>query len=254
MQQAPSDLPPSSASSSQSSRNRLKKGRSPSLPSSTTKSNPTALHHRTPTLPSPAASSRTSIDSIALGNSRAARNNHQDTYLQEPQFTPTSKIPTDLLGQRFDSAAIISNLDAVQYPSHEAPPPRLQPIPQLVTQHSDITASRPTQPVHTRSASSTITLANPEVRLSQSLAATGRRMEDIASPHGELGGRSPRQRLSDEVKDTKALKKKSGFSTFMNTLVGTPRRPAISAPENPVHVTHVGYDQETGEFTVCVLK
>ena len=46
------------------------------------------------------------------------------------------------------------------------------------------------------------------------------------------------------------LKKKSGFSSFMNNLVGTPRKPTISAPENPVHVTHVGYDQETGEFTV----
>jgi hypothetical protein len=36
----------------------------------------------------------------------------------------------------------------------------------------------------------------------------------------------------------------------MNNLVGTPRKPTISAPENPVHVTHVGYDQNTGEFTV----
>ncbi|KAF2173034.1 hypothetical protein M409DRAFT_62665 [Zasmidium cellare ATCC 36951] len=62
--------------------------------------------------------------------------------------------------------------------------------------------------------------------------------------------RSPRQRYSDESgKEGKFLKKKSGFSSIFSNLVGTPRKPTISAPENPVHVTHVGYDQETGEFT-----
>ena len=77
-------------------------------------------------------------------------------------------------------------------------------------------------------------------------------MDDIPSTPRELSGaRSPRQRYSDEAKDSKTGRKKSGFSNFVNNLVGAPRRPAISAPENPVHVTHVGYDQETGEFTVC---
>jgi hypothetical protein len=36
----------------------------------------------------------------------------------------------------------------------------------------------------------------------------------------------------------------------MSTLVGSPKKPIISAPENPVHVTHVGYDSTTGQFTV----
>ncbi|EME88094.1 uncharacterized protein MYCFIDRAFT_48302 [Pseudocercospora fijiensis CIRAD86] len=67
-------------------------------------------------------------------------------------------------------------------------------------------------------------------------------------PHSN-GMRSPRQRYSDEGKEAKVLKKKSGFSSLMSSLVGAPRKPTISAPENPVHVTHVGYDQETGEFT-----
>lgn len=74
-------------------------------------------------------------------------------------------------------------------------------------------------------------------------------MDDIPQSRGDLGLRSPRQRLSDEAKEGK-LRKKSGFSSFVNNLVGQPRKPTISAPENPVHVTHVGYDQETGEFTV----
>jgi len=75
-------------------------------------------------------------------------------------------------------------------------------------------------------------------------------MEDLNARGGDSGARSPRQRYSDEARETNKLKKKSGFSSFMNNLVGTPRKPTISAPENPVHVTHVGYDQQTGEFTV----
>ena len=79
-------------------------------------------------------------------------------------------------------------------------------------------------------------------------------MDDLTASRGEPSGmRSPRQRYSDESgKEGKFLKKKSGFSSMFSNLVGTPRKPTISAPENPVHVTHVGYDQETGEFTVGV--
>jgi hypothetical protein len=60
------------------------------------------------------------------------------------------------------------------------------------------------------------------------------------------------KRFSDESKDPKiaVLRKKSGFSSFMSGLVGSPKKPIISAPENPVHVTHVGYDSTTGQFTV----
>ena len=47
-------------------------------------------------------------------------------------------------------------------------------------------------------------------------------------------------------------KKKSGFSSFMNSVLGSPRNVKISAPENPVHVTHVGFDNETGQFTVRI--
>lgn len=60
------------------------------------------------------------------------------------------------------------------------------------------------------------------------------------------------KRFSDESKDLKApsmLRKKSAFSGFMTSLVGSPKKPLISAPENPVHVTHVGYDSNTGQFT-----
>ena len=61
------------------------------------------------------------------------------------------------------------------------------------------------------------------------------------------------KRYSDEGKEPRQgmMRKKSGFSGFMSSIgVGSPRGVKISAPENPVHVTHVGYDNQTGQFTV----
>ncbi|KAG0646031.1 Serine threonine-kinase MST20 [Hyphodiscus hymeniophilus] len=60
------------------------------------------------------------------------------------------------------------------------------------------------------------------------------------------------KRYSDETKEPKQgmIRKKSGFSGFMSSIgVSSPRGIKISAPENPVHVTHVGYDNQTGQFT-----
>jgi len=92
---------------------------------------------------------------------------------------------------------------------------------------------------------------SPPLRQSQSFSAADKISEKAPPRVGENQLISPK-RYSDEAKDSKnaALKKKSGFSGFMNSLVGSPRRVNISAPENPVHVTHVGYDNETGQFTV----
>lgn len=61
----------------------------------------------------------------------------------------------------------------------------------------------------------------------------------------------PKRYSDDSGKDTKpgVLRKKSGFSGLVSTLVGSQKKPVISAPENPVHVTHVGYDSNTGQFT-----
>ncbi|KAK8869246.1 Pkinase-domain-containing protein [Apiospora arundinis] len=82
----------------------------------------------------------------------------------------------------------------------------------------------------------------------------------MAMPLSEKAQQGPRvgesqltgpKRYSDETKEPKpsVLGKKSGFLGLMSTLVGSPKKPAISAPENPVHVTHVGYDSTTGQFT-----
>ena len=65
------------------------------------------------------------------------------------------------------------------------------------------------------------------------------------------------KRYSDEAngaKNSTPWKKKSSVSSFIGSFLGSPRSNSvkISAPENPVHVTHVGFDNETGQFTVCL--
>ncbi|KAJ4298942.1 signal transducing kinase of the PAK [Kalmusia sp. IMI 367209] len=81
--------------------------------------------------------------------------------------------------------------------------------------------------------------------------------DTITPPRSDGGTKSPRQRYSDEADASNASKnrksdggkKKGAFSSFMNSMLGSPRRPTISTPTNPMHVTHVSIDNETGEFT-----
>ena len=64
------------------------------------------------------------------------------------------------------------------------------------------------------------------------------------------------KRYSDETKEPKpgVTRKQSGLKSMLGSMgLMSPRGPKISAPENPVHVTHVGYDNETGQFTVSLL-
>ena len=94
-------------------------------------------------------------------------------------------------------------------------------------------------------------MLSPGLRQSASFTA-GDRATDISPPRSDTGLVTPK-RHSDEAnggKNSLPWKKKSGFSTFMNSVLGSPRSVKISAPENPVHVTHVGFDNETGQFTV----
>lgn len=79
---------------------------------------------------------------------------------------------------------------------------------------------------------------------------------DISPPSLDTGLGTPK-RYSDDAnggKNSLPWRKKSGFSTFMNSVLGSPRNVKISTPENPVHVTHVGFDNETGQFTVSLSK
>lgn len=53
-----------------------------------------------------------------------------------------------------------------------------------------------------------------------------------------------------DTRPPRAQRKKSGFSKFVNNVLGSPR-PNISSPTQPVHLTHVDYDNVTGQFIVC---
>lgn len=140
----------------------------------------------------------------------------------------------ELLGAPFDGSGILNHLDSSKVTGYQSslrrpPPPPLShtsPDPRGL---------------------------GPPLRHSSSFTNGDRMMNEKSTPRiGENQLISPK-RYSDETKEPKSsmIRKKSGFSGFMNQIgIGSPRGVKISAPENPVHVTHVGYDQDTGQFTV----
>lgn len=90
------------------------------------------------------------------------------------------------------------------------------------------------------------------LRQSASFSAGDRTIE--TTPTRSETGFSVSKRYSDEANGNKGRwRKKSGISQIFNTVLGSSRNVKISAPENPIHVTHVGYDNETGQFTVRLL-
>lgn len=152
----------------------------------------------------------------------------------------SSKTSDELIGAPFDGTAILSRIEATKSPAqplhHPPPPPRPAPPP----------------PLHTTSDARSM---GPPPLLQQSSSSPKAELPVMnEKPHTiRLESASASKRNSDESKESKIpgmLRKKSGFSGFMNSLVGSPKKPLISAPENPVHVTHVGYDSTTGQFTV----
>ncbi|KAK5626464.1 hypothetical protein RRF57_002179 [Xylaria bambusicola] len=168
---------------------------------------------------------------------------NQHRHLQRlsgPQQLPLrplrSKTSEEFVGAPFDGDSILSQLDkaAARVPlSPQAAPPTVRPQPPPLSSDPRIMS-----PSLRRSASFNVTNATMSEK-SQAVRANDAPI--IAS-----------KRYSDESKDPKppsVLRKKSGFSGLMSTLVGSPKKPVISAPENPVHVTHVGYDSTTGQFT-----
>ncbi|KAJ5495722.1 Serine/threonine-protein kinase ste20 [Penicillium diatomitis] len=94
------------------------------------------------------------------------------------------------------------------------------------------------------------------LRQSASFTALPNRMMDSFA-HRETERSHHDKRFSDEAQNgtpnpapiRPARSKKASFSSFVSSMLGSPRNIKISAPENPVHVTHVGYDNQTGQFT-----
>lgn len=95
-------------------------------------------------------------------------------------------------------------------------------------------------------------MMSPSLRQSASFS-TGDRSTNVTPPDADGASVSSSKRYSDEAgKNTAPWKKKSGISSFIGSVLGSPRsnNVKISHPENPVHVTHVGFDNKTGQFTV----
>ncbi|KAL8701904.1 MAG: hypothetical protein Q9201_004661 [Fulgogasparrea decipioides] len=90
-------------------------------------------------------------------------------------------------------------------------------------------------------------MTSPQLRQSASFSTVDRSI-DVTPPRSDTGLTSSK-RYSDEGRTSAPWRKKSGFSSFVNSVLGSPRTVKISAPGNPVHVTHVGFDNETGQFT-----
>ncbi|KAL8905031.1 MAG: hypothetical protein Q9207_002887 [Kuettlingeria erythrocarpa] len=90
-------------------------------------------------------------------------------------------------------------------------------------------------------------MTSPQLRQSASFSTVDR-SSGITPPRSDTS-LTASKRYSDEGRTAPWRKKGGGFSNFMNSVLGSPRTVKISAPGNPVHVTHVGFDNETGQFT-----
>jgi p21-activated kinase 1 len=194
------------------------------------------------TNPATYASSSSSLDyQVSAGPSPAIPSSESNAppvqsapkRFSNPTRALNEKTSEEFIGAPFDGSGILSHIDSTKASGYQnslrrPPPPPLSqtsPDPRIM---------------------------NPPLQQSQSLSLSDKSNEKTPPRVGENQLISPK-RYSDETKEPKSAafpRKKSGFSGFMSGLVGSPRRVNISPPENPVHVTHVGYDNETGQFTV----
>lgn len=179
---------------------------------------------------------------------------HQHDHPHQPHQPPnplSSQSPEEFVGAPFDGTAILSRLDG-SHPNNAAPSPGLphisRPFPSPLPTSTTAVGSAAASPSHTAPRGA------PVLRHSASFSNALPAMSEKSGSNKGADGPSSLKRFSDEAKEPRmpgVLRKKSGFSGFMTSLVGTPKKPLISFPENPVHVTHVGYDSTTGQFTVC---
>lgn len=253
--------PPSSASASaaqslnlrgddqQSLRSQRSSGnlqRAPSAPTSS-RYQPQYNHSRKITSPNPAAytSSSSSLDRqisgpspvLGSGEFNAPSGQGGGSYHSNGGRPLSEKTSQELIGKPFDGSGILNHIDSTKASGYQNSLRRPPPPPLA---HAN-TSPDPR-------------MFSPTLRQSASFSAGDRMSEKSAPRVGESPAITPK-RFSDETKDSKLGKKKSGFSTFMSNIgVGSPRGIKISAPENPVHVTHVGYDNQTGQFTVSSVS
>lgn len=211
--------------------------RHPSAPQSPASSTATTInpepreHHRTQS--SHASSSSSLEPSSNLAASKYSSQSQPETYPNRYRYSArrslTEKSSEEIIGTPSEISDAVSTLASNRTSSYQNSLRRPGPPP---LSHTTPNAK----------------MMSPSLRQSASFSA-GDRSNDLSSPRPDSGMTTPK-RYSDDAKNAAPWKKKGGFSSFMNTVLGSPRNMKISAPENPVHVTHVGFDNETGQFTV----
>jgi len=178
------------------------------------------------------------LPSSGAASSSSAHHHPQASSAAPSQHSNSLRTTPELVGQPFDAAAINRSI------------------------HQAIATQRPSPPSHTltadpapQSKKTTSSTRPPKLRQSASFTLARKMNDTITPPRSDADTKSPRQRYSDEADTSKNRKsdggkKKSTFSSFVKDMLGSPRRPTISTPTNPMHVTHVSIDNETGEYTV----
>lgn len=147
----------------------------------------------------------------------------------------------ELFGAPFDSRGMLTALEETTAESDRSFPekPVAKPIAKLTEKAPNYYRSQTTPDTRALRQSASFTTLQP-------------RMETFSSA-GSNDRPANTKRFSDEGNSARlhgaGRSKKSSFSSFVNSMLGSPRGIKISAPENPVHVTHVGYDNQTGQFT-----
>ena len=170
--------------------------------------------------------------STSTAQSQAVTYDYPQRY--SARHSLTSKSSDDMIGVRSEGVAALSTIDSTKASGYQNSLRRPAPPPLSYTSPD----SR---------------MLSPALRSSASFSIGDHREGDNSATHRAVAG-SNTKRYSAETTGNRnsAWKSKNKFSTFMNNVLGSPRSVKISAPENPVHVTHVGFDNETGQFTVCV--
>ncbi|KAL4895056.1 kinase-like domain-containing protein [Aspergillus ambiguus] len=179
-------------------------------------------------------SNRPSPDSPNFSSSTAAKSRPP----HPGRFSLNDQSSDELISAPFESRGMLSALDENSVAeSDRSPPPPVA------------AASSAVRPPNPRSQSTTDARS---IRQSASFTHLHNRMDAIAHRNDyDRSATSATKRYSDDGNAPKPTgrSKKSSFSSFVNSMLGSPRGIKISAPENPVHVTHVGYDNQTGQFT-----
>lgn len=190
--------------------------------------------HKNPTASASASRDPVRRDHYRLSDPHNNSLNYGSGPATSSHLRLNSRASEEFIGAPFDGSAILNRIEATKSPTTLHRPP----IPQTAYSTPD---ARVAGYSHRQSASFSAAAPN-------TMAAE--KSQGAKVSENQLNGP---KRFSDEAKEPKmgtALRKKSGFSGFMTSLVGSQKKPTISAPENPVHVTHVGYDSSTGQFTV----